>query len=347
MFKRMKVVTSLMLVLVIFGSLQLISGGLFFQSLKGDKENFSLTQQIRREQANLTSAWIALVQTRNTLNRAATRYLLDEKGQGTGSTVAELLALAKSQLATAEQEFAEFNKELPPDVLSLPHVQSVNENYKILHGALIELIQMLTSGDFKGFVDQPTTGFQNGFEQAYTVWLKNTDGMLAAGSAQNESAYQRAIWILLTILLVSVIIIATVWSGIHQILLRPLKASIDHIRHIASGDLTQQIDTEGRNEMAQLAASLQHMQQELVKTVSVVRDGSDAIYTGASEIAAGNNDLSSRTEEQASALQETAASMEQLTSTVKQNAENARQASQLALSASETAQKGGKVVDGV
>ena len=39
--------------------------------------------------------------------------------------------------------------------------------------------------------------------------------------------------------------------------------------------------------------------------------------------------------------------MEQLTATVKQNAENARQASQLALNASETAQKGGRVVDGV
>jgi len=39
--------------------------------------------------------------------------------------------------------------------------------------------------------------------------------------------------------------------------------------------------------------------------------------------------------------------MEQLTATVKQNADNARQASQLANSASETAQRGGKVVDGV
>jgi methyl-accepting chemotaxis protein-2 (aspartate sensor receptor) len=39
--------------------------------------------------------------------------------------------------------------------------------------------------------------------------------------------------------------------------------------------------------------------------------------------------------------------MEQLTATVKQNAENARQASQLAKSASDTAQRGGKVVDGV
>lgn len=99
--------------------------------------------------------------------------------------------------------------------------------------------------------------------------------------------------------------------------------------------------------MSQLAAGIHEMQQSLVMTVGNVRDGSDAIFTGASEIAAGNNDLSARTEEQAASLEQTAASMEQLTATVKQNADNARQASQLALTASETAQQGGKVVNGV
>lgn len=104
--------------------------------------------------------------------------------------------------------------------------------------------------------------------------------------------------------------------------------------------MTQNIEVHGRNEVGTLAASLKHMQSELVTIVGEVRVGADAIYSGASEIAVGNNDLSARTEQQAASLEETAASMEQLTATVKQNAENARQASQLALSASETAQKG-------
>jgi methyl-accepting chemotaxis protein-1 (serine sensor receptor) len=148
-------------------------------------------------------------------------------------------------------------------------------------------------------------------------------------------------------LLVTLLVIALVWSGMRTVLIRPLKQSIEHIRHIARGDLTQQVEITVRNEMGELLTSVQEMQQELARTVRTVRDGSDAIYTGASEIAMGNNDLSSRTEQQAASLEETAASMEQLTATVKQNAENARQASQLALTASETAQQGGKVVDGV
>lgn len=347
MFKRMKVVTSLILVLVVFGSLQLISGGLFFQALKSDKANFTLTEQLRREQTNLTASWIALVQTRNTLNRAGIRYMLDANQMGSGDTVAQLLDQAKSQLATAEQQYALYDGELPDDVRALDHVKGITDHYKILHDALAALITMLSNGDIRGFVDQPTQGYQNGFEAAYSKWLESTGALFAAGSAQNETAYHQAVWVLLIVLLVLIAAVVVVWSGIHHILLRPLNSTINHIRHIASGDLTQTIAVEGRNEMSQLASSLQHMQQELVKTVGDVRDGSDAILTGAGEISAGNNDLSARTEQQAASLEQTAASMEQLTATVKQNAENARQASQLALSASETAEKGGKVVDGV
>ncbi len=347
MFKHIKVVTALVLVLAIFAVLQIASSGLFFNALKGDRQNFILTQDIQREQINLNAAWVALIQARNTLNRAGIRYMLDANNAGSGSTVAELVALANQQLEMADKSFAAYHQALPDDVKNMAYLVAVDEKYQVLHDALTELVQMLGAGNLKGFVDQPTQGYQNDFESAYNTWAQTTSNLMTAGAEQNESAYQRALWIIGLVLVILAAVVALVWTGMHQILLRPLKTTMEHIRHIAAGDLTQTIEVEGRNEMSQLAASLKHMQQELVRTVSDVRDGSDAIYTGASEITAGSNDLSSRTEQQAASLEQTAASMEELTATVKQNAENARQASQLALSASETAQKGGKVVDGV
>ncbi|MEN5015206.1 methyl-accepting chemotaxis protein [Erwinia sp. Eh17-17] len=347
MFKRMKVVTSLILVLVFFGSLQLITGGLFFQALKGDKDNFAVSQQLRLQQSALNQSWIALIQARNTLNRSGIRFTLDANRDGISDAVKQLLGQAQGQLTLAEKNYALWNSRLSEEGKTADNVQAIQQNYQILHTALSELIQLMNAGKINEFFDQPTQGYQDGFAHAYDAWLAKNDAQAAAGAEENLRAFGQAVWILGIVLVISLLVICAVWSGIRHILLRPLQSSIEHIRRIAGGNLTQKIDVEGRNEMAQLAASLQHMQDELIRTVSVVRDGSDAIYTGASEIAAGNNDLSSRTEQQASALQETAASMEQLTSTVKQNAENARQASQLALSASETAQKGGKVVDGV
>ena len=347
MFSRVRVVSGLLCVLALFALLQLFSGGMFFTTVKADKENFAYNQRLSTLQRAMGTSWVSLVQARNTLNRAGIRYLLDSQQAGSGATVKDLVALAGEELKTADQAFAEFNDNLSEKGKSAENVKVLQANYNTFRSGLAELIDFLGSGNFKGFVDQPTQGMQDKFEKDYTAWLNYNIVLAKQGVDANERAYRDSIMLVVGTLLLTLLVILLVWNGMRSALIRPLKQSIEHIRHIARGDLTQQIDVSMRNEMGELLSTLQHMQQELANTVRTVRDGSDAIYTGASEIAMGNNDLSSRTEQQAASLEETAASMEQLTATVKQNAENARQASQLALTASETAQHGGKVVDGV
>lgn len=347
MFKRMKVVTSLLLVLVLFGALQLVSGGLFFNSLKNDKENFEVLQVIRQQQSVLNESWVNLLQTRNTLNRAGIRYMMDVNHTGSGPTVNDLLASAKGTLGVAAERFKSY-EQIPLDSQQdVESAKKLKQTYDQYFGALTELIQLMESGKINEFFDQPTSSFQNAFEQDYNTYLTQNDRLYASAVEDSNRSFTYAMSVIIFVLIAVFAVIVIVWLGMQHILINPLKDLIEHIKHIANGDLTQNIEVQSRNEMGTLAASLKHMQSELITTVSDVRLGADAIYSGASEIAAGNNDLSARTEQQAASLEETAASMEQLTATVKQNAENARQASQLALSASETAQKGGKVVANV
>ena len=124
----------------------------------------------------------------------------------------------------------------------------------------------------------------------------------------------------------------------------PIQKSLSMAEAVATGDLTYNVEIEGKDETAKLLTTLKAMQQSLAKVVSNVRQSSEGVATASAEIAQGNNDLSSRTEQQASALEETAASMEELSATVKQNADSARQASQLAAQASIVAVQGGEVV---
>ena len=347
MLNRIKIVTSLLLVLALFGLLQITSGGLFFSALKHDKDNFTVLQTIREQQSTLNGSWVALLQTRNTLNRAGIRYMMDQNNIGSGTTVAELMQIASASLKQAEQRWNEYQA-LPHDPRQNEAVtQEIKRQYDIYHGALAELIQLLGAGKINEFFDQPTQGYQDGFEKEYVEFLKQNDHLYDLAVEDNNSSYSMAIWIIIGVLLAVLAVIVAVWFGIKNVLISPLNRLVESIRHIAGGDLVQKIDVHGANEMGQLAESLRHMQGELMRTVGTVRTGANEIYSGASEIAMGNNDLSSRTEQQAASLEETAASMEELTATVKQNAENARQASHLALSASETAQKGGKVVDNV
>ncbi|MEF9926639.1 MAG: methyl-accepting chemotaxis protein [Massilia sp.] len=128
---------------------------------------------------------------------------------------------------------------------------------------------------------------------------------------------------------------------------RPLAHAVGLARQVASGDLTADIRAESRDEVGDLVLALKAMNDNLLKTVTEVRAGTETIVTASQQIASGNLDLSSRTEQQASSLEETASSMEELTSTVRQNADNARQANVLAKNASQIAAHGGEVVSQV
>lgn len=163
----------------------------------------------------------------------------------------------------------------------------------------------------------------------------------------SQSAFKTFVWI--DIFGVAAGLVAVFISAYFLVIAisHPLTFLLEQFEAIGNGDLSQQIRAKSNDEMGQLLTGLENMRQNLVQTVTVVRQGSSSIAVSSEEIASGNMDLSSRTENQAASLEETASSMEELTSTVQQNADNARQANTLALKASSVASKGGEVVGNV
>ncbi|HGJ4479521.1 TPA: methyl-accepting chemotaxis protein II [Salmonella enterica subsp. diarizonae] len=345
MFNRIRVVTMLMMVLGVFALLQLVSGGLLFSSLQHNQQGFVISNELRQQQSELTSTWDLMLQTRINLSRSAARMMMDASNQQS-SAKKDLLQNAKTTLAQAATHYTNF-KNITPLPAMAEASANVDEKYQRYQAALTELIQFLDNGNMEAYFAQPTQGMQNALGEALGNYARVSENLYRQTVEQSAHDYRFAQWQLGILAVVLVLILVVVWYGIRHALLNPLVRVIAHIREIASGDLTKTLTVSGRNEIGELAGTVDHMQRSLINTVTQVREGSDAIYSGTSEIAAGNTDLSSRTEQQASALEETAASMEQLTATVKQNADNARQASQLAQSASDTARHGGKVVDGV
>ncbi|MFM2088246.1 MAG: hypothetical protein RLZZ237_3115, partial [Pseudomonadota bacterium] len=144
--------------------------------------------------------------------------------------------------------------------------------------------------------------------------------------------------------LLALLVLAGFWHALHSNVLRPLRQARKACDVMAGGDLTQEVDTERRDEMGQLLRSLRQLRVNLHSIVGDVRGNFLQISVASREIAAGNMDLSGRTEAQASALQQTASSMEQLAATVQQNSGNAVQASDMAGKAHGLAGKGGEIV---
>ena len=347
MFKRIKVVTSLVAVLCLFGIIQLFSGWLSVQALQNDKNSFAVSQIATDNVTSMTDAWIALNQTRIQLNRGMLRMQSDMASKINGGQLDGIITQTQQLLDEAQKHYTVYYNLPATPGFDVRVRDKLEASYATYDDALKAMLKQMQANDLQGMFKLNIEQKQSEMQAAYTEWREAQAAISAEGEAKNHAAFTQMMWVIGLVLAVVLVVILASWFGLRSVLIQPLNAIIGNIRAIAAGDLTQPIAVEGRNEMSELAASLQHMQQELVRTVSDVRTGSDAIFTGASEISAGNNDLSARTEQQAASLEETAASMEQLTATVKQNAENARQASQLALSASETAEKGGTVVAGV
>src|SRR5690606_10044081 len=179
-------------------------------------------QTIRAQQSTLNGSWVALLQTRNTLNRAGIRYMMDQNNIGSGATVAELMQIATTSLKQAEVRWNEYQA-LPRDPRqSEAAAAEVKRNYDIYHGALAELIQLLGAGKISEFFDQPTQGYQDGFEKQYVQYLEQNDHLYDVAVADNDSSYSMAVWIIISVLIVVLAVIIAVWFGIKNVLIAPL-----------------------------------------------------------------------------------------------------------------------------
>ncbi|MBR7800252.1 methyl-accepting chemotaxis protein [Undibacterium fentianense] len=221
---------------------------------------------------------------------------------------------------------------------------------KFVKDAFLPTLAAVKAGN-KEEADRLNSTVLPGMYEAFSSKIVKLDAIQFA-SAENmlkesQKAFKTFVWIdvigvaggLIAVFISAYFLLAAISHPLHFVL--------QQFEAIGNGDLSMQIKARSNDEMGQLLTGLENMRQNLVQTVTVVRQGSSSIAVSSEEIASGNMDLSSRTENQAASLEETASSMEELTSTVQQNADNARQANTLALKASGVASKGGQVVGDV
>jgi methyl-accepting chemotaxis protein len=124
----------------------------------------------------------------------------------------------------------------------------------------------------------------------------------------------------------------------------PIGDAMEVIDKLADCDLTASLDNDCRDEIGQMARSLNKAMEKLRSTMQQVTSNAENASASSQELSAAAESIASGAQEQASSLEETSASLEQITATVRQSADNARQASQIASSSRGSAEKGQGVV---
>lgn len=215
-----------------------------------------------------------------------------------------------------------------------------NEVYKV---AEIKLGYLQNPAGYSGSLEHDMelrTALRNKLDQYSDASARLSQSYIEA----SERGYQIMLGVGIVVMVLAVGLLFAIRFWLRHTLVRRMETTVEMLRRVAAGDLSQEIESGSQNEIGNMLTELETMRTSLTSTILGIRDSVQRIHTNAQEIAHGNNDLSSRTEEQAAALQETAASMEQIKTTVRQNADNAHAARELAESASNNAHNGGEVM---
>jgi methyl-accepting chemotaxis protein len=134
------------------------------------------------------------------------------------------------------------------------------------------------------------------------------------------------------------------WAITRQIVI-PLLATLKVVERVASGDLSQDLTINRRDELGQLQGSIQRMTLSLRELISGIRDGVTQIASAAEQLSAVTEQTSAGVNSQKVETDQVATAMHEMTATVQEVARNAEEASEAAVAADQQAREGDRVVN--
>ncbi|MDC7048850.1 methyl-accepting chemotaxis protein [Escherichia coli] len=307
MFNRIRISTTLFLILILCGILQIGSNGMSFWAFRDDLQRLNKVEQSNQQRAALAQTRAVMLQASTALNKAGTLTALSYPADD----IKTLMTTARASLTQSTTLFKSFMAMTAGNEHVRGLQKETEKSFARWHNDLEHQATWLESNQLSDFLTAPVQGSQNAFDVNFEAWQLEINHVLEAASAQSQRNYQISALVFISMIIVAAIYISSALWWTRKMIVQPLAIIGSHFDSIAAGNLARPIAVYGRNEITAIFASLKTMQQALRGTVSDVRKGSQEMHIGIAEIVAGNNDLSSRTEQQASELAKNAATTAQ------------------------------------
>ncbi|MFC3394177.1 methyl-accepting chemotaxis protein [Brenneria rubrifaciens] len=342
MFRKIKIRTALSLMVFSLAALLFFVGVLGLVALQSGNKSFGQVDKV------VLPGLVALNESSELLLRARLDLRLYESlmGKGDVETAKVALGRAKDKINGANGKWQEYLKYPQSEQEKVISADMAEKREALMKTFIDPALMALEAGNLDEYRQRAgkSTVLYAGFDKSTKALVAFKQQSIDGAYADSNEGVKRMEVILYSAIACALLLAVMAWFVMTHLVVNPLNKAISVFDRIAEGDLRAEIDSSGKNEIAQLFAAVQRMRDGLENMVLVVRNGTDAITIGVEEIASGNVDLSSRTEQQAASLDETASSMEQIMATVKNNEDNTRKANDLAQQASHSASRGGNVV---
>ncbi|MTC61564.1 HAMP domain-containing protein [Providencia rustigianii] len=257
----------------------------------------------------------------------------------------------KDELVKISQNISDLLDELDrsiTDSRSRETLENIHEVRVKFHDSQKRMMEFMNQNNRQAAIEEMMTK-TSAIQREYREQVQNliaTQNMLMQESGYKvEDDYKLNRTLLAFLSIISIVAGCVMGWYITMTITRPLEQAVNFAKAIASGDLTQDIKAQSKDETGILLDSLGNMKKHLLEIVQEVQNGSESISAAAGQIVAGNQNLAARTEEQAASVEETASSMEQITSTVKNTTEHTHEATMLADDAAVIVKNNGQMMN--
>jgi methyl-accepting chemotaxis protein len=243
----------------------------------------------------------------------------------------EVSVYAKTPL-TAEEE------------VELKKFYTVWDKYKKFLQEAMKLNNENKSEEFKAFL---AGGFKLSGDDVDAAFEKLVQMNVALGEKSNKDgkevyASSRSITILVVI--ISLLLSVALGWIISQVISRPLNRVVTLVGKVANGDLRETMDINTKDEIGQLAKSVNDMVLNLKTTVGGILTSAESVAAAAEQISASTEEIASGTTSQANDAQTMNELFKELSSAINSVAVSAEQAAEMSNDTLEIANEGGKVI---
>ncbi|AUQ25466.1 methyl-accepting chemotaxis protein [Dickeya zeae] len=338
---RLSFLSGLLLIIGLFSLLQLLSVGMISKTMTEVRQDSAANEALRQQQALMDQARMEVMNASDKLNRAGI-YLMFDKETGSVGSWNSLMSEAETSLANAQgyyQKLERFSGSARNDAA----FTDLKNSYQQLYNGLVELAQGIKkTNEIDIFFAVPIQAYQTQFTQKYSRFLQENDARQKQHAQQLLNNLDAAHTLFIVILGLLLVISAVVWIGVNKVIVHPLKRITDHLKLIASGDLSHDIAIEKRatREIAVLNNSVVQMQSGLVELISQVRQGMETMMQQVSHVTSDNRQLSEQANLQSAELKVTTEHIIQISQHLEQNAQYTEQASHHAQETSHIAEQG-------
>src|SRR6185312_14338491 len=180
--------------------------------------------------------------------------------------------------------------------------------------------------------------------------LLNQDTQLNDSGAEQsrqsaEAAYRTSRMMVIALLIVCVALGLVMTIGITKAIVGPVKQAVDVIEGLAKGDLTKQLSLDTKDEMGDMARSLNQAIASMHTAIVSIEQNAQALATASEEISSAATQTASGADSQQQQATQVATAMQEMSATVLQVSENSNKAADAARGAANTARDGGQIVE--